>query len=473
MKANDQLNFIFATRWEYPALICDERNFSYCELYRFSSGIALWLSARGCSASDTVGLRLPNGWLFAAAYLACLIGGYRIVPINPEISVEDQSYIVARTQPKIVVEDELLLSEISSLDAVKPGFAYPDLGVAAIFFTSGTTGRPKGVCHSLESLVGNVVSFNKAHNLDPRTRMYHVLPMAYMAGFLNTLLSPWMAGGVVLLGPRFRPADALQFWRRPLQWQANAIWLTPTLASVLARMSRDPEIARQIGFNMKHVFCGMAPLPNATRKTFRDVFDCHLQESYGMSEVLLVSAQTRDEAARGTSTGHLLPGLSIRTRELTEVDAKELVIYSPWCLKSYLQEEGESSPLLSDGGMPTGDQGKLDNGQLVITGRIKDLIIRGGVNVSPVAVEEALLRERGVEAAAVVGMPHDIWGEIIVACLVATPGEDESILQLALQKRCEIELGDAMRPDRYVWLNSLPTASTGKVQKHILRIKLG
>lgn len=469
MSASARLNAVFNARRDAPALVCDQRAFSYGELHAQAAGMADWLAAQGCRPGDAVALRLPNGWPFAAAYLACLLGRHRIIPVNPELNPDDQRYILERTRPRLLLEDAECLAGLPPGTGVRPAFDYPPGEVAAVFFTSGTTGRPKGVCHTLDALVGNVAAFNEALGLGPDTRLYHVLPMAYMAGFLNTLLSPWIAGGAVLLGPRFRPADALHFWQRPLAWRANALWLTPTLAAMLARVSRDAEAARRVGAGLSQVFCGTAPLPEATRRAFRDTFGCALQESYGMSEVLLVAAQTRAEAVSRNGVGRPLPGVSASFRAVPELNAAELVIHTPWALTGYLLEQGEGTPLLTDGGMPSGDLGEVSEGELAITGRLKDLIIRGGLNVSPVAVEDALLREPGVLEAAVVGLPHDFWGETIVACLVAEPGVDAAALQAALEARCARALGEGMRPDRYVWLEALPRASTGKIQKYRLR----
>jgi long-chain acyl-CoA synthetase len=396
------------------------------------------------------------------------LGCYRLVPVNLELNSDDQRYILDRITARVVIEDEAMMAALSPAVADTPDFDYPMGEVVAVFFTSGTTGRPKGVCHTLEGLVGNAVAFNQSQGLVSDTRLYHILPMAYMAGFLNTLLSPWLAGGTVLLGPRFRPVEALQFWQRPLAWGANTIWLTPTLAAVLVRMNRDPDIAHKVSGNMRHIFCGTAPLPIAVRLAFRSTFGCSLQESYGMSEVLLVSAQIRAEADTGSNVGRLLPGVRAAFRAMPERSELELVIHTPYALTSYLLEDGEASPLLDDGGMPSGDVGQMEGDALIITGRLKDLIIRGGLNVSPVAVENVLLRESGVQEAAVVGLPHDFWGESIVACLVAETDANNATLQENLQLRCVKELGEGMRPDRYVWLDSLPRASTGKVQKHVL-----
>ena len=468
MNASAQMNQVFEVHWSQPALITDERTFSYAELYAHAAGIRNLLLKQGCQAGDTIALRLPNGWVFAAAYLACILGQFRLVPVNLELNSDDQSYILKRVSARVVLEDESVLASQPVVTEDFPSFDYPPRVITAVFFTSGTTGRPKGVCHTLDALVGNAVAFNQMMGLDSNTRLYHCLPMAYMAGFLNTLLSPWMAGGTVLLGPRFRPVDALQFWQRPLAWGANSIWLTPTLAAILVRMNRDADIADKVSGSLRHIFCGTAPLPIAVRKSFRATFGCSLQESYGMSEVLLVSAQTRTEADTSNNVGCLLPDVHAAFRAVTGRGEMELVIHTPYALTSYLLEDGETSPLLADGGMSSGDVGRMDDNALVITGRLKDLIIRGGLNVSPVAVENVLLREPGVQEVTAIGLPHDFWGESIVACLVADVGVDIDLLQTNLRLRCAKELGEGMRPDRYVWLEALPKSSTGKVQKHVL-----
>lgn len=468
MNGAEQLNSIFIRHWKKPSLISDERSFNYCDLYSHALAICEWLNLKGCQAGDTVAIKLPNGWPFAISYLACIIGGVRFVPVNLELSEQDQRYIIERVNAKFVIDNAADLLSLQSIQVDKPGFFNSSNTVAAVFFTSGTTGRPKGVCHTLENLINNVLAFNQAQNINNHTRMYHILPMAYMAGFLNTLLSPWLAGGVVLLGTRFRPLDALQFWEKPLLWNANAIWLTPTIAAVISRMNRSKDIIKKLATKEWHIFCGTAPLPIKVRENFRVIFGLSLQESYGMSEILLVASQTIDEADKEINVGRLLPNINIRFRRIPESRESELIIDSPYALSSYLLEDSEKSPLLEDGGMPTGDIGLLLNKALIITGRLKDLIIRGGVNISPFALENILQRESNIKEAAAIGLPHEIWGECIVACLVIKKNIDSEMLQLNIQKRCTEELAEGMRPDYYVFLDNFPYSSTGKVQKHIL-----
>ena len=469
MSANTILNRVFADNWMRPCVVASDHTFTYGELHAHALGLAEALKRHGCRAGDAIGLRLANGWPFVVSYLACMLGKFQAVPVNQELNDDDQRYILQRLRLKTVLVDPEEIIKVDPIPTAVPQFSYPEGQVFAVFFTSGTTGRPKGVCHTLEAMVANVSSFNRCLGLDSATRMYHVLPMAYMAGFLNTLLSPWVAGGTVLVGPRFRPADALDFWSQPLAWQANAIWVTPTLAAVLVRVSRSVDVRRSVAGSFQHVFCGTAPLPLATRHKFRSTFDLPLQESYGMSEVLLVSAQTRVEAESREGVGTLLPEVEVRSGVVEGRSEREVIVYTPFVLQKYIMESTEISPLLPDGGMPSGDVGELKDRNLRITGRLKDLIIRGGLNVSPVAVENVLLRERGVQEVAVVGTQHEFWGEQIVACLVPEKDADRDRLLQSLQRRCVNELGEGMRPDRFLWLDELPRSVTGKVQKHVLR----
>ena len=469
MSASDKLNQVFKTNWNNQALISDQASYTYQEIYNRASGIAGWLVDQGCVQEDSIALQLPNGPPLAMAYLACILGGFRFIPINPELSKTDRDHIIEITKPKIVLEDSAFIDSIEPANSLHPEFNFSDGKTIAVFFTSGTTGKPKGVCHSLDALVYNVICFNETMGLDGNLRQYHVLPMTYMAGFLNTLLSPWLAGGVVLLGPLFSPAEALSFWKRPLQWQANAIWLTPTLAAILVRLNRDKTTAQAVCSQMKSIFCGTAPLPETVRNSFLKEFHHPLQESYGMSEVLLVSAQTKEAATKEIDVGKLLPGVEISMRKVEGGKDEELIIHSSWVMKSYLDSSGEHSPLITNNGMPSGDFGTVTNGTLLITGRLKDLIIKGGKNVSPVKVENVILKHPDVEDVAVIGVPHEIWGEMIVACIVPTKERNTLEIHSDIEQFCRKELSESMRPDRYTWLVNLPRNRTGKVNKPILR----
>lgn len=452
------------------ALVWNSGTLTHGELIDQSRRLAGWIASRGVDVGDTVAIDLPNGAPCVVAYFGCLLGGYRFVPVPTDLTEDDRAYVIERSGALLVVDDpEVVMGAQVPADGTNSP-AGVDAG--CVFFTSGTTARPKGVMHRVESLLANAVAFNSAAGIDETVRSYHALPMGYMAGFLNTVLSPLLAGGTVLLAPKFTPATALDFWPRALAWDANSTWLTPTMAALLCRLARDVDAAARVGQAMKNIYCGTAPLPDPVRSDFRRLFGCALRESYGTSEALLVSVQTPEQAGGQTGAGSLLAGVELASREAAGQGGPELLVRSPWLLQRYLTQDGECSPLTAQGALPTGDTGSLADGQLTITGRLKDLIIRGGFNVSPVRIESVIMAEDGVADCAVIGVPDDFWGEVTVACLVAGSNSQPDLVD-CVRGRCLRELSDGMRPDRYEFFPRLPRTVTGKVRKNELRALLG
>mgnify|MGYP001557843093 CR=1 FL=1 len=300
------------------------------------------------------------------------------------------------------------------------------------FGTSGTTGAPKDVVHTLDAMLCNADAFNGLAGLNSSTVMYHCLPWTHMSGFLNTILSPTVAGGRVAFGPTFSAKTAGYFWEGLADYDANTVWITPTIAAALLRMNRlERDVTRTFGARLHHVFCGTAPLPRKTREQWLDTFGIPLQESYGTSEHMLVSVQGKEDASRYHDVGTLLPGIKL--------------------------EIGDSNELFVNG-TATGDQGEMRDGRLTITGRIKDLIIRGGFNVAPVQIEEAVRKADGVADAAVVGWPDEFWGEKIV--VFAEGGEVK-----AIQAYCRSVLPKSHWPDFIEIVDKLPRNEMGKVRK--------
>ncbi|MEQ8822826.1 MAG: class I adenylate-forming enzyme family protein [Filomicrobium sp.] len=469
----------FLQSWTDVALIdaVREREFTYGELWLQSVAEADSMAQRGGSRGDTVAVAMSNGPDFVRCALACFIGGYVFVPVNLELSSGDVESILELARPSLIVREVTVANDANSLDPPPkpdkiPEIAFPGDEVCAIFFTSGTTGRPKGVRHTLDSMIGNVGSFNSFVGLDRDTRMYHTLPIAYMAGFLNTILSPLMAGGTVVFGPRFAARNALDFWSLPKRHAANTLWLTPTIAATLQRLVRDPEAAKTDASGFFQVFCGTAPLHDALRQSFYKSFALALQESYGTSELLLISTQRHDEGISKTDVGGTLAGIDLNIdRDADGND--ELVVRSPFACKGYLTETGLLDlPVTPDGWVRTGDAARIDDGRLTITGRLKDLIIRGGVNVSPVAIENAFADMGGIRDVAVVGLPHAFWGETIAVCLEPEDGADHCSIIEGAKRIARERLGQAQKPDQFEVYDSLPRSVNGKILKNKIRADL-
>ena len=308
------------------------------------------------------------------------------------------------------------------------------------FETSGTTGEPKGITHSLDAMIANAEAFNKAVGLNSSTRMYHCLPKTHMSGFLNTILCPTLAGGTVVFGPTFSAQTAAGFWANVVAEEANTVWITPTIAAMLLRMERlGTDVSRRYGNRVHNVFCGTAPLPRKVREQWLDTFGVPIQESYGTSELMLVSVQGRQDACDEHNVGTPLPGMRV--------------------------EIGAESEILVNGS-PTGDQGEYKDNRLTITGRIKDLIIRGGFNVSPVRVEELVRKLPSVNDVAVVGQPDEFWGEKIAIFAEGLTSRD------IVAGHCRDNLPKSHWPDVIHIVDKLPRNAMGKVIKAELKSRL-
>jgi long-chain acyl-CoA synthetase len=356
--------------------------------------------------------------------------------------------------------------EVWSLDQ-PPGGPLPEPFAGAtdddlliILFTSGTTSAPKGVMHRIVSEFGNAVTFNTEMDFGPDHRFLHVWPMAYSSGYLNTLLSPFMAGGSVVLAGAFVAQTVLTFWNPVVAHAANTLWLSPTMMASLLRIDRDTAGIAWCRREVRTVCCGTAPLASKLKRDFEEKYGVEVLESYGLSELLLITANTPRYPRRESSVGRVLPGVELRF-----ADDEEILVRTPFAMSGYFDlETMQPAPLEPGSWFPTGDLGRLDaEGNLFVTGRKKDLIIRGGLNISPRAVRDVLLEHPAVEDAAVLGLPHDFYGEEVVAALKLKPGHSLDAEQPSILQLCRARLNQASVPTRLVEVAQFPTGSTGKV----------
>lgn len=320
-----------------------------------------------------------------------------------------------------------------------------------VFKTSGTTGVPKLVTHEISSLVGNAKAFNQVAGIDANTVMYHCFPLNYMAGYLNTIISPLVAGGSVVIGSEFHPFG---FWREPLATGCNTMWLVPTMAAALVKASRDPSIKQVIESQFTDFFCGTAPLSQDLRKKWLDTFGVPLRNSYGTTEALLVSVQSRRDAMEfGDDCGCVIPGVTA----YQEQENGEILIASNY------------SP---DVMISTGDIGYMHTNRyvdgadykLVIYGRLDDLIIKGGINIDPRSIEQTVLGIDGVTDALAMGIEHEFWGQDI-ALYVETKHQSEEIRK----HNPFATLPEPSIPTTIICVPAFPRTATGKICREELR----
>lgn len=454
-------------------VLCENgRSLTGKELFQQAAELASFFQSQNIEIGARIAIQLPNCIEYVICYFAGILGGYTIVPINSSLPQKDIDYIIETTQPAFFIKSIADLKFNKILDSNK--ILSTKETTIAIFFTSGTTNKPKGVCHSTHNMLANAVAFNNLIGFDNTTRMLHVMPMGYMAGFLNTVLCPILAGGCVVIAPQFNAKDAMYFWKVAVQQEINAMWISPTMAALIARLNRDKEISIWTKQNLRHVLVGTAPLPQATKYNFEETFQTECLESYGMSELLLVSGNTQKYIRIKASVGRILDNIEVQARDIDgEVLSKgqegNLYVKTPFALQGYLDPNTKEvcSPL-QNGWLETGDFGYIDEeNNLFITGRVKDLIIHGGTNVSPRAVEEVLLHHPDVQDVVVIGKPHSFWGEEVIAFI--TLEKDKEFNLNELKNYCQSHLHADAVPSLFKIVNEFPRTSTGKVQAHKLR----
>lgn len=479
------------------------RSVTYGEFGRLASGLARRLRQEGVRPGDRLAACLDNSVEYAAFYFSCALLGTTAVPLNPALHAADMGFILKAAGAKRLFFSPRLEPALASLETGglrrtilsfspegKGGLALSELpddlsdwenlpasageNIFSLMFTSGTTGRPKGVAHRLGSLVRCAAAFNTEHGVAPEDNFYHVLPMSYTAGFFNLLISPWLAGAGVVLTRGLDPRLPLEFWENCVRCGVNTFWLVPTLMAMLLKVDRDERGPRHCREKVKNVFVGTAPLTVKLRRAFEEAYGVRVWESYGLSETLFVTTNSRARPVRDGSAGYPLPGVRLRVRNESGEDLPvgqegEIFIETPDLMAGYLEEgTGDLRPPAAP--FASGDMGRIGPaGELYITDRKKDLIIRAGYNISPQAVENALLAHPAVEQVAVVGVPHELQGEEIVAAVKLRSGRGLAAELPSLEALCRDRLGVQSRPSRFVEMSDMPMGATGKIQKRAIR----
>jgi long-chain acyl-CoA synthetase len=487
-----------------------ESSMKYREFHQLACVLAAELHLRGLRRGDRLGVMVPNCRELAVLYFACLYAGVTIVPINPNLSVSDVRFILSSCDPGLVVASASLCGRLTAAGSAPIALAtsqdpLPDSKTAAIeltsikqsslkqstefrvlegvtaddllviVYTSGTTARPKGLAHKIGRMFHNARAFAEQQGIDHASRFYLTLSMAYMGGFYNLLILPFLKGASVVIDHVFDARSSLSFWDRASRHQANTLWLAPTVMSILLKMDRGRLGENFCRNSVLRSFVGFAPLPLKLKAEFEARYGVRMIENYGLSETLFVTARS---TASGSGTGYVgeaLPGIELRVvgedgSVLPPHADGEIQILTPDLMAGYLDEKGHLKVVNAEEWFSTGDFGRVDqSGALFVTGRKKDIIIRGGINISPAAIEEVLLQGKGIVDAAVVSIPHELYGEDIVAVLKLEPDvELESILD-SVMERARQELAVHQQPARYVAIDDFPRTANGKLQKAQLR----
>ncbi len=482
----------FVGREAAPAIeTADGRIRSFAELEARAAAHARMLRGFGLEPGDRVAVQVDKSVEVLALYLGCIRAGGVYLPLNTAYTLAELDHFLADAEPKVVVVRPGLVEEVGrrapravvlSLDAEGRGSAAeaadasagpfetvpraPD-DLAAILYTSGTTGRSKGAMLTHRNLASNALVLKDHWRFGPDDVLLHALPVYHVHGLFtatNTLLA---AGGSMLFLPRF---DLDEIFR--LLPRATTMMGVPTFYT---RMLADPRLTREAVAHMRLFVSGSAPLLAETHRAFEERTGHAILERYGMTETGMNASNPYDGERRPGTVGMPLPGVEIRitdpeTGRLLPVGEIGMIeIKGPNVFKGYWRNpEKTAAELRPDGFFVTGDLGRFDErSYLSIVGRGKDLVISGGLNVYPKEVEEAIDALPGVVESAVIGCPHRDLGEAVTAVLVRAPGA--SIDEAAVLRALDGRLARFKCPKRVLVVDELPRNAMGKVQKNLLR----
>ncbi|OZB84008.1 AMP-binding protein [Microbacterium sp. 13-71-7] len=461
-----------------PALADDDGALDNAALLARTESAAAVLAAHGVRDGDVVAVLLPNRVDLIIALFAAWQLGAAVTPINPVLGDAEARYQLTDAGARVVVTDTgrdlgvpaltpaaLAEGEATGLPERHPR---PDSDLALLIYTSGTTGSPKGVMLTHANLDAMTASFAEWFELGPEDHSLLVLPLFHANGIVLGTLTPLRAGGRVTITGRFSRDRFFDDVERVRPTYFSAV------PAIYALLSTLPDGVRPDTSSLRFGVCGAAPMPVEAIERFEDRFGITIVEGYGLSETTTASTINPLRGLRKPGTvGLPLPGQRV---EVVDADGRavpvgergEVVISGPVVMAGYLGRPEETARTIVDGRLRTGDIGCFDeDGYLRIVDRIKDMIIRGGENVYPKEIENALYAHLDVHEAAVVGRRDDVLGEVPVAFVSLVPGSTASAPELSAH--AARLLARFKQPEVIEIVAEIPKNPVGKIDKPALR----
>lgn len=471
------------------------RIWTYGDALELSSRIASAIDTLGVRPGDRVAVQVDKSAAALMLYLACLRSGAVYLPLNTAYTLAELDYFIGDAEPRLVVVSSAAREGVEkiakahgaiveTLDADGTGTLIDLAGdepgdfvdavrtaddLAAILYTSGTTGRSKGAMLTHGNLLSNALTLRDYWRVTADDRLIHALPIFHTHGLFVATNVTLLAGASMFLLPKFDPDEVLS-----LMPQATMLMGVPTF---YVRLLQSPRLDSRLAANMRLFISGSAPLLAETHIEFRKRTGLAILERYGMTETNMNTSNPYDGDRIAGTVGFPLPGVTVRVTDpasaavLPAEETGMIEIKGPNVFKGYWRmPEKTAAEFTADGFFISGDLGKIGaDGYVHIVGRSKDLVISGGYNIYPKEVEGEIDQLDGVAESAVIGVPHPDFGEGVTAIVVCKPNAalDENAILGALQDR----LARYKQPKRIIFTEDLPRNTMGKVQKNVLRQK--
>jgi malonyl-CoA/methylmalonyl-CoA synthetase len=495
---NANLYALFSSNFPEDKTACcietgDGLFYSWDDLERATAKIANFLTSLALPDGSRIAVQVEKSPEALMLYLATVRAGFVYLPLNTAYRAVEIEYFVNNAEPAVVVCSPSNFGWVSGI-AFKAGAAHvftlgeerdgtllaraahqPDTfdtverapdDLAAILYTSGTTGRSKGAMLTHDNLASNAKVLKDYWHWQQGDVLLHALPLFHVHGLFVASHGALLNGSKMIFLPKFDSASVLQFLPRTTVFMG-----VPTY---YVRLLADPSFDREACGNMRLFISGSAPLLTDTFEEFARRTGHTILERYGMSETTMLTSNPYDGKRIGGTVGFPLPGVSVRImnqkgKACAAGEIGDIQVKGPNVFKGYWRmPEKTAEEFTADAYFKTGDVGKFDeNGYLSIVGRSKDLIISGGYNVYPKEIEAVIDEMGGVVESAVVGVPHPDFGEAVVAVVVAKPGM--SLSESELISTLKTRIANFKVPKRIFFVDELPRNTMGKVQKNMLR----
>jgi long-chain acyl-CoA synthetase len=476
----------------HPALRMDEAHLSYDEFKDAALRVAAALRARGIEPGDRVGMVLPNVLSFPIVFYGALLAGATVVPMNPLLKAREVEYYLRDSGARLVVTGEQSAGPVTEaagtvgIDAVTLGPAMPDAlmadvplaapvdraddDTAVILYTSGTTGQPKGAELTHAGLNSNARTTQETLlEGSPDDVIMGCLPLFHVFGLTCSLNAGVLSGATLTLIPRFDGGKALSVVER------DGVTVFQGVPTMFSAMLHQPDATDHDMSSLRLCVSGGSAMPVEVMRSFEETFGCIVLEGYGLSETSPVASFNHPHAERKPgSIGTPIRGVEMRLvddegKDVAGAEVGEIAIRGENVMKGYWQREEDTAKAIPDGWFRTGDLARQDEeGYYFIVDRKKEMIIRGGYNVYPREIEEALYEHPAVAEAACIGIKHPDLGEEVAAAVALKPGAsaDPDELQAFVKERVA-----AYKYPRHLWIvDALPKGPTGKILRRSVEV---
>ena len=469
------------------------RRFTWSEFQIRARSVAENISALKLPQGLPISGLIGNGQASLEFFLGGMYGGFQVLLANPLAGPDILAYVVEHSETEIffVVPqyEELMKKAFSKLSKIpkiiqthpENGPEWKELDLkknitikspksndnALLIYTSGTTGKPKGVIHTHNSLIHGGLNTQLAHELTSNDKTLCILPLYHINAQVVSVMSSIVSGSGLVLPERFKISE---FWSNIVNEKCTWFSAVPTIFSYLMNAELNNKLKDELKI-LRFGRSASAPLPPALHKAFQDRFGIRIVETIGITETAapLLSNPLNPKLHKLGSTG-VAYGNEVRVANEKGVISKvgeenEIQVKGQNVMKEYLKNsEANNEAFTADGWYRTGDIGVMDDeGYFFITGRIKELIIKGGENIAPREIDDVLYKHKKVLEAASFALPDKNYGQIVAAAVTTRPGEIVS--ETELRKLCNDSMGEFRSPSKFFFLNELPKGPSGKIQR--------